>query len=483
MRARQLRAAMQLSLQQMRDARRAIEQSSVLRDCPPAFLVAFLAGLPRLRALCVGPLLTKILQQRMDSREVCVEALGVLVPGEADALYDSAVCSDQFAQLCFAVQRRWPRCDVCAFAAALVVARARLKRGGVDCGEEARGMMGVMRSSGLCAAQELCAAYFAAACLRRPALAAGLARGGGVRRGLALLRQPELSREGLLQCLLFVRLLLCLADPRGHGTPPAKLYTSLSAELERWLRAEEAAPAPPGDPEGAAVCESLALSMVVLADVARAASPAAAIDLAACCGVLARALNAQPRMHAGTAGVAVACLLAAAPPGAPPPGLTPAAAARAAGARGLPDAGVQACVCWLRGMPGGAAALAHGASWAALLRVLRACRGGCVLRLAFLGAACAAAAAPPHAARAAAFAEDGGLCRLHSELQCCGAGSGSDAGAPYAELALALVQAVLPVCSPRARDHAVGLLLCVRGLVRDGSAHDEHAVAMLVQLL
>jgi len=44
-------------------------------------------------------------------------------------------------------------------------------------------------------------------------------------------------------------------------------------------------------------------------------------------------------------------------------------------------------------------------------------------------------------------------------------------------------RAALPLDSPRLRDHAVGLLLCARGLVQESSPLDEEIVALLVAAL
>ena len=166
---------MLFTLRQLREAKFAIEKTSVLRECQPDFLVAFLAELLLLRAkvactLRVEALLAKIMQF-LDSHAVCVGALAVLVQLDADALYDGVVCSNVFAQLCLAVQRRWQRGNVCAFVTALVVAQARSRRrsepgeAGKASAEEARGMMCVMRSSALRVVQEMSTAYFVTACL------------------------------------------------------------------------------------------------------------------------------------------------------------------------------------------------------------------------------------------------------------------------------------------------------------------------------
>jgi len=195
--------------------------------------------------LHIGALLAKIIQQHRGDFEVCVGALAVLVAPDADVLYDGVVCSHMFAQLCFATQQRWPRCDALAFAVSLVVARASHCRArGVVCededagiGEGVRGMMAVMRGSSTWVVQEVCVTYFVDACLREPTLARVIARAGGARRGLALLRQPSLSASGAL--LSFARMLLVFADPLQHGMTPAKLYASLSAEFTRLLRACE----------------------------------------------------------------------------------------------------------------------------------------------------------------------------------------------------------------------------------------------------
>jgi len=474
---------MQLSLQQLRDSKRAIEQSGVLRECPPAFLAAFLAGLPQLCAeavaagkggeLQIGALLTKILQQHAGGFEVCVAALAVLVGPGADELYDGVVCSSAFAQQCFAAQQRWAHCDALAFAAALVVARASRCRALTEAacgGERVRGMMAIMRGSGLREVQEVCVTFFVDACLREPALSGSIARAGGARRGLALLRQPTLSHSGALLCLSFMRMLLVFADPLQHGTAPPKLYASLSAELSRLLGAR----AVPDD-----LCESVALTMVVLADVVRAASPAAALDHGRCADVLARALSAHPGMHAATAGVVVPCLHRVCADGAPPPGLAARAAAIVALSDGLDGAGVATCVGWLARMPEGVAALARGGSCAQLVRCLRACRGASTGHLSFLSAVFAA-----RRGCGAPCPAQGGLLLMQDELQCASPGAAGAAGAAcYVKIALVVAGAVLPLGAARARDHAVAMLLCARSFVPDGSPLDLQLVALLVALL
>jgi len=213
---------MRLSLRQLRESKRAIEQSSVLRECPPQFLLDFLAGLPFLCAdavqagaageLHIGALLAKILQQHIGASEVCVGALAVLVAPDTEVLYDDVVCSRSFAQLCFAAQQRWPHCDALAFAVGLVVARAsRCRAQDAPCvhrdtglGEGVRGMMAAMRGSSMREVQEVCVTYFVDACLREPALAAALraqaARGA---------RWPSCGRRASLRVARFSASRLC----------------------------------------------------------------------------------------------------------------------------------------------------------------------------------------------------------------------------------------------------------------------------------
>jgi hypothetical protein len=485
---------MRLSLCQLRESKRAIEQSSVLRECPSLFLVDFLAGLPILCAdaveagatgeLHIGALLAKIIQQHIGASEVCVGALAVLVAPDADVLYDDVVCSRSFAQVCFAAQQRWPHCDALAFAVGLVVARAsRCRARNAQCedrdtglGEGVRGMMAVMRGSSMREVQEVCVTYFVDACLREPALAGGIARAGGARRALALLRQASLSASGALLCLSFVRMLLVFADPLHHGITPAKLYASLSAELGRLLRACEG-----GVPVLAASCdlvESIALTMVILADVSRAATRASVLDLGRCADVLARALNTHANMDAATVGVVVSCLDTVCPGDALPPALETRAAVCAVLTPDLGEAAALLCLHWLSRMPDGVGELARSASCAQLLVLLRSTRSTPTAPLGFLRAVFAAGLGD-----AAEFAEGGGLCAAHCALQCADGHCDVARATFYAEAALLLLRAALPLRSPRLCDDAVGLLLCVREWIPESSPLDEQVVALLVTLL
>lgn len=194
--------------------------------------------------------------------------------------------------------------------------------------------------------------------------------------------------------------------------------------------------------------------------------------------MLGRALNAHAHMETATAGVVVSCLDTVCPGDALPPALETRAAVRVVLALNLDGAAVVVCLRWLARMPDGVAELARSASCAQLLLLLRASRGTPTAPLGFLRAVFAAGLGD-----AADFAEGGGLCVAHLELQ--GADMYRDAarGACYTHAALLLVRAALPLDLPRVCDHAVGLLLCARELVQESSPLDEEMVALLVTLL
>jgi len=271
-------------------------------------------------------------------------------------------------------------------------------------------------------------------------------------------------------------MLLVLADPLHHGITPAKLYASLSAELARLLRACEGRV-----PVLAASCdlvESIALTMVILADVSRAATRASALDLGTCADVLARALNAHASMHAATVGVVVSCLGTVCPGDALPPALETRAAVCAVLTPDLGEVAALVCLRWLSRMPDGVAELARSASCAQLLVLLRSTRSTHAAPLGFLRAVFAAGLGD-----ASEFAEGGGLCATHCALHCADGHRDAARGTFYAEATLLLLRAALPLRSSRLCDNAVGLLLCVREWIPESSPLDEQVVALLVAFL
>jgi len=201
--------------------------------------------------------------------------------------------------------------------------------------------------------------------------------------------------------------------------------------------------------------------MVVLADVARAASRASALDLGRCADVLAHALNAHPTMDTTMASVVVSCLRTVCPADASPPGLEARTAVRVVLARDLDGADVATCLGWLARMQGGAAELARSASCAQLLLCLHRCWGGPTAPLDFLRAVFAAGLAD-----AAEFAEGRGLRAAHTELQCAGIVRDAEGGACYADMALVLARGSAPGLAAPSRPR--GWTAAVRARARAG---------------